>query len=409
MWKFKKVIIFSVLQMISLNNHSQTNNKWRDYYAFIDSAEIYVVDSMYQNAMSYYNKAFVLVDKPYGKDLYNAALCSNNIGAYKITTNLLNKLVDKGITKDYFEGNKYLTNYRNSESWKVFLNGYEAHRDTLRKYKNLDLRKQLSKMVSRDQYFARLKNTPGYGDSVFLVTDQNIKDIIRIIHDNGFPDENLIGLDELPSECLFEIILIHFQQCKAYFNDPKFVNSEKRNEFLQKGVNFNSINLDSILRVAIFQGKYNPTALYSLKGSTLLLQMDDTITIVNYDKQMLHHLDSIRKYYGLCDMALYQKKGMYHLQTIQFRQKQKNESVQDYIRSKYNHLEGQTSFNFGISISLSMFFKDGDKDHLHFRKVYNDLLKDPFSHKPRFTDFTPVTKKSRENLDLKFGLKGAQN
>ena len=57
--------------MFSINIHSQTFNTWRDYYAFIDSAEISVVDSMYQDAMSYYNKAFVLVDKPYGKDNYS--------------------------------------------------------------------------------------------------------------------------------------------------------------------------------------------------------------------------------------------------------------------------------------------------------------------------------------------------
>lgn len=398
----KKIFIYLIFQLVSLNTQSQTSKKWTEYYALIDSAEISIVDSIYNSALNYYNKAFSIVDKPYGKDLYNASLCASNLEAFKTTTFLLNQLVDKGITRDYFENHKYFASYRNSDSWKEFLNSYEVHRDTLRKHINLDLRNKIIKMIDRDQYFTQKKYDPGYGDSVFIVGYKNVKNILEIINYYGFPDSNMIGLEELSSECLFQIILIHFYQCKAYFNDPKFINSERRIEFIKKGIDFNYINLDSILKNAIFEGKYNPTSMYSLQGSPFMLQIDDTISLVDYNKQTLHKLDSIRRLYGLCNMELLKKKGVYDLKAGNFRPKLKTESVTEYLPNQYIN---KKSYNFGVSILLSMFFTGGDKDHTYFKGIYNDLLVNPFSYKPAFTDIRPTINNSFKELDMKKVLK----
>jgi hypothetical protein len=372
----KSLIITSLFLwgMVS-SNFAQKNSNWRTYYALVDTAEINIVDSVYQKALSYYNKAFNIVEIPYGKDLYNAALCASKIGDYTKTTDLLNHLVEKGIAKVYFEDNDYFMEYRKSQSWKDFVDNYNIQRNKYNANINSHLKDKFKNMLDRDQYYTVRKYNTGYGDSCFIENYKQIKDFIEIINKYGFPDENLIGLTTLPFENIYGLIIIHFFQNKDYFNHPRFFNDEKRNEYINKGIDFNSINLDSILKVAVFQGKYHPQAFYNASDIKLMLQVDDTIAMLDYSSKKLHQLDSIRQSYGLCSMELYKKKGLYALKIISFRPKLKSESVDDYYKILDKVDKPNKDFVFGLYPIMNMFLTDKDLDHIQFKKIYNRMIK----------------------------------
>ena len=50
------------------------------YYSLINSAELLITKQEYHEAISYYEKAFTLLKRPKGKDLYNKAVCYKKIG-----------------------------------------------------------------------------------------------------------------------------------------------------------------------------------------------------------------------------------------------------------------------------------------------------------------------------------------
>src|ERR1035437_932998 len=103
---------------------SQELNAWFKYYAYVDTAEIAIVDSSYQKALSYYEIAFKLVEHPFGKDFYNAVLCADHLGKNEEAINYMGKLAEKGLNIKYFEDNTYLNNVKHSKYWEQFVAAY---------------------------------------------------------------------------------------------------------------------------------------------------------------------------------------------------------------------------------------------------------------------------------------------
>ncbi len=62
-----------------LNVYSQEVD-YRNYYKTINRAELKIVDSLYNDALTIYDSAFSIVAKPFGKDFHNAALLAIIVG-----------------------------------------------------------------------------------------------------------------------------------------------------------------------------------------------------------------------------------------------------------------------------------------------------------------------------------------
>jgi hypothetical protein len=380
-----RIVISAILFLNTVTVNANDNSKWLEYYANIDTAEVAIVDSIYPKALFYFEKAFKLVDHPFAKDYYNAALCANFLRNFKDATHFMCRLVEKGLDFTYFSENPFFNVLRNSNEWEQFTAAYGKYRKEADKKINTRIKSELDIMLKRDQFYNNKRFDKGYKDSVFIITYRNAKRFIDITNKYGFPDENKIGIKWLPYNAPYYLILVHYLQIKTKFNSPKFV--EEKNICLKKGLDFNKLDVLSVLRKAVLEGKYHPNAYAGLfsaiginnYGQTIMLQVDDTIAEINYNNSIINKLDSSRRKIGLCSLEFHKRKGKFELNKIRhFRPIMKNESPELYNDFLIKNTElADKNFAFGLTnINQNWFYTNKDPQHIQFRKNLELLSND---------------------------------
>ncbi|MBA4850344.1 hypothetical protein [Emticicia sp. BO119] len=209
----------------------------RIYHPIINEAELAIVDTNYHEALSFYNEAFTNVEKPFAKDYYNAAICAILAGKIPVMFDLLEKIVAKGYQVENFRKDFFFKNV--ADTCKQWTN-FEKQARLIKPQINTELRDSLQKLYrlmttpQRTPLTAALRNyiKENTKDEKFTSNDslsipftfrkkipdhlrhqidslQNLNamkgaDVIRdkfltvlkIVEIHGFPDENLIGLNQ---------------------------------------------------------------------------------------------------------------------------------------------------------------------------------------------------------------------
>jgi hypothetical protein len=130
---------------------------------------------------------------------------------------------------------------------------------------------------------------------------------------------------------------------------------------------------------AAWEGKYHPNLLANLNsssayGNCIMLQVDDTASMVNYSEKVKIKIDSARKEIGLCSLEMHVKKGLYTLNKLQhFRAKMKTETPSEYLEYLGNNLTADKNFSFGLTTTQNLFTRDGDPQHKAFISLLDGL------------------------------------
>lgn len=220
----------------------------RIYHPIINSAELAIVDTNYYEALDYYKAAFDNVKKPFAKDYYNAAICAAMVGKMSTMFDYLEKIVEKGYPSDSLRKDVFFHYVADTcKVWSKFESQMKLVKPTL----NQELRDSLNKIYALStkiiytplttdlrEYFAKNHNLPqtfttkingkdttiavrinSFIDSLYFFNNLTGKlkrqqdslrkinneifsknqhhvynSIVKIIENNGYPDENLIGL-----------------------------------------------------------------------------------------------------------------------------------------------------------------------------------------------------------------------
>ena len=367
----KGYFIITLLMAQAINVFSQERSTWKHYYSLVDSAEQAIIVSSDTNALTYYSSAFNMVNNPYPEDLHNALLCAVKVNNFDLSIKYAKELVAAGTTLEELEDNKHLEPLINSNEWKVFQKEYSSIHNKFLKSKNAKLDSLMDYVLWSDQYYARKRTQMGYEDSLFYAVFDNVKSILA--YSNKY---------EYPNRVDYGLALVHFFQLQYRFNDKRFFDSTKRVEYIEKGYDYNSINLDSIQIDMVLQGKFYPKYLY-WASPTLLLQIDDSLALINYSDSIINRLDSLREIVGLSDMATYLKKGLFQLKIDGFRYKYPGETTEEYLNS-WKTADG----NFFLSLcpAFSMFFV---KEYENNKKIFEEEMRrmqDPDVRK-KFRDY----------------------
>jgi hypothetical protein len=181
----------------------------KEYYNYINSAELRIVDSDYWEALHFYDKAFQEKKIPFAKDRYNASVCAAllkmNLRCYSELRHVLDKgyaianIKSKDVFYDFFKtdfGNK-LIKY-NQTSKKTYISTY---------------RETLDSLFNADQFF---RNKEGkyvlYIDTIRKIDRSNVDLLNKLISKYGFPSEELIGVsDSSFIPITYRILIIHQQ------------------------------------------------------------------------------------------------------------------------------------------------------------------------------------------------------
>lgn len=206
----------------------------RVYHPIINDAELAIVDDDHATALSLYKEAFNLVDKPFAKDYYNAAICAVYTNRLSLAYDYLEHLVEKGYVIDSLRKDKFFGNLADTSSlWKGFEKRMASQqtsinyvvRDSLKhmletiltdSYKNMvSLKYEKDKVINvmfGDSILAQKQNVDFMNDikarkeidslmryfssSIRPKPRFNSENLEKLIDAYGFPDENLAGLSD---------------------------------------------------------------------------------------------------------------------------------------------------------------------------------------------------------------------
>ena len=219
-----------------------------EYYRNIHRAELKIVDSLYGEALTIYERAFKGVAFPFANDYYNAAVCSILTKNFDRSFLYLDKLVAKGLTMSVFDSAVF-DPLKNQKKWRHFIKSYPSKRKKHLKSINRELRQEFELMKEQDQYFRKKEGTyEVYRDTISKIDSANAAKFLKIVEKYGFPDEQMIGIDNIYSIMPYDIVLIHNAQ-----NASRYLQMTIRNQ------------LSAILLQAVQEGKLSPENYASLE------------------------------------------------------------------------------------------------------------------------------------------------
>jgi hypothetical protein len=195
-----------------INNAFAQNNRYVEYYKIINKAELKIVDSLYNEALKIYESAFKAVSFPYANDFYNAAVCAVLSEDFNKSLYYIDKLVAKGFELNNFEDSVF-NPLKKDKKWVHFVKAYPSKRKKHLKSVNLALKQEFERMHEQDQYFRKKEGSyEVYRDTIAKIDKRNIERFLQIVDTYGFPDEQMIGINNIYGQMTYSIVLIHHAQ-----------------------------------------------------------------------------------------------------------------------------------------------------------------------------------------------------
>ncbi len=186
------------------------------YFELINQAELHICDNEFNAALNFYENAFKQIDKPFGKDVFNAALVGVKLNKKEVLEKNIQKIInnsnDLNFVKSFFV-DKYITN----NEWDNLLNQKQIEY-------NEGFRKKIKEVLSRDQLFRPIYEV--YDDTINANRKINLRIIDEITDSiDGFPSHQELGYTERLRTQNHYIVLHHTGQRRSY--DKSVVDMEK--------------------------------------------------------------------------------------------------------------------------------------------------------------------------------------
>jgi hypothetical protein len=176
------------------------------YQVLVDAAELAICDEDYRTALDNYGLAFRQIERPFGKDIYNAALAAHAADYRAERDEYLQQLINGSDDLGYIKAT-FLANFMSVQEWDIL----ESKRE--RKY-NADLRAEMNEIRDRDQLFR--PDYDNYDDTINTLRIINLNRILEITEAQRFPSQIEIGYSENLRTQPHHIVLHHTAQRRSY-------------------------------------------------------------------------------------------------------------------------------------------------------------------------------------------------
>ena len=240
------IIIIILTIQVSCKNRNETNIKSENsaiteqtkcnynneaitkYHILTNKAEIAICDGDFDRASKNYSLAFREIKKPFGSDVYNAALSnqlSNNLDERNLNLQLLiNNSDDLSLLKSIF-----VNTYIDENLWNSFIEKRTTEYDSR-------LRNEFKSIWERDQLFRPMYDT--HDDTIQANRIINMNRILSITDSLGFPSQIELGFRKSLRGQNHDVVLVHTSQ--------------------RRGSDKNIIDLEPILCKAVNEGRFDP-------------------------------------------------------------------------------------------------------------------------------------------------------
>ena len=206
------VLVIFVIVQVACGNKPELNIS--EYHKITNRAELLICSANYEQASNEYSRAFDKIIKPFGHDVFNAALVSQLANKPKARNAYLQLLInnsdDLGKIKSTF-----VDAYIGNEVWVQLL----ANRKV--EY-NRELRSEFKEIEQRDQLFRPMYDT--HDDTINANRILNMNRIKFLSESTGFPSHITLGYNESLWGQRHDIVLIHTAQRRS--RDKTFIDLE---------------------------------------------------------------------------------------------------------------------------------------------------------------------------------------
>jgi hypothetical protein len=199
-----------------------------EYFEHINNAELAICHEDFEKSLSEYDMAFGLIEKLFGKDIFNSALSSQLIKNYEKRDDFLQQIIDNSDELDFVKS-VFVGKYMTEQEWKKLISKKELKYDK-------GLRIEFNEVHNRDQLFRPMYEN--HDDTINSNRKTNLKRILEFADLNGFPSQVELGYSNYLRNQPHDIVLHHTAQRRSY----------------DKTV----IDLEPILKTAVKNGRFDP-------------------------------------------------------------------------------------------------------------------------------------------------------
>jgi hypothetical protein len=218
------LLIFTIFFGCSKTKEIRTEK----YFEHINNAELAICNEDFQKSLSEYEIAFGLIEKPFGKDIFNSALSSQLTENFKKRDYYLQQIVDNSEELDFVKS-VFVGKYMTEQEWTKLISKKELKYDKA-------LRMEFNEIHNRDQLFRPMYET--HDDTINSNRKINLKRILEFSDSKGFPSQVELGYSNYLRNQPHDIVLHHTAQRRSY----------------DKTV----IDLEPILKTAVKNGRFDP-------------------------------------------------------------------------------------------------------------------------------------------------------
>ncbi len=255
------------------------------YHQLINEAELYICDGGYSEALSKYDLAFAKIDKPFGKDLHNAALASYLIGNKTRGNEYLQQIINNSDDLDKVK-EKIVGFHLTEEEWQQLLAKRVIAYDPA-------LRQEFKEIRERDQLFRPLYDT--HDDTINANRIINMNRILELTEKQGFPAHQELGYQRYLRGQKHNIVLHHTAQRRSY--DKSVTDLEP---ILFQAIQEGRFDPETAIIYMNYQndqekGRFQVFSTWQYKHPLLADSLNDKIWIPMLDEQEQQEANAIRK------------------------------------------------------------------------------------------------------------------
>ncbi|WP_431109423.1 hypothetical protein [Winogradskyella poriferorum] len=272
----------AITELTKCNYNNEAITK---YYILTNKAEIAICEGDFDSASKNYSLAFKEIKKPFGPDVYNAALSnhlSNNLDERNLNLQLLiNNSDDLNLLKSIF-----VNTYIDENLWNSFIEKRTTAYDSR-------LRNEFKSIWERDQLFRPMYDT--HGDTIQANRILNMNRILSITDSTGFPSQIELGYRTSLRGQNHDVVLVHTSQRRS--SDKNIIDLEP---ILCKAVNEGRFDPEQAVSYLHFQNDkdkrdFEVYSTWQYKHHLLPDSLNNTIWLVNLNKQEYERANEIRK------------------------------------------------------------------------------------------------------------------
>ncbi len=193
-----------ILLFFSTNlSFSQESVDYRDYYEGVNKARKSIVGDSLEQSLTAYKATFEKYEFVFARDCYNALQVASKLGNHDETAYFMQRCLKQGIELEILQEAPFLTDFKTSELWLQVLSVADSLHAHYLSTINTSVREEITSMFTEDQRMRELNYRNRFNPFKKKklnkeweeLNRQQVKRLIDITNEFGFPGERLIGLD----------------------------------------------------------------------------------------------------------------------------------------------------------------------------------------------------------------------